>query len=429
MKLAFYSEQAVLGALLNDPTTLSRVRTLLPSPESFGHEHHRMVWAAAIGLEADGEPIDLITLAERLAASGRLEEVGGTAYLGGLMSSSPSAANVESHASSVAKEASRRHYKHLTDTARKRLNNDDPAVVIGELQAAIGRAEVNGARTTYVTLDMVDIGFAALASSEQHLLPTGLAPLDNMLGGLEQDRLYAVAALTGGGKTAMLYAMLHHIANQGHPVGLCSLEMPVGEVFNRLAAHRYGLNLSALTRRHGDIARQLDDAYQKDPMSMLDLYVDDTSEDLSAIVARAMEWHYRYGIKAVFIDYIGLVRVKGSAPRHEKIGECSRAFKSLSKRLHIPVIVACQLNREAAREERKPRKSDLRDSGSIEQDSDAIIALHPTSEPDRFGRRTIDIGVIKNRAGSTGWLNESITFDGRTQRFEFSGGSDRGGRY
>lgn len=426
MRAGLHAEQAILGAVLLDGGTLPRVRALLPGPEAFAQAHHRAIWQAVLAVDAAGTPVALVNVAEYLEARERLSDLGGVAYLSELVANTLSAANVESYAATVALEARRRAFCRLLDDARERMETGEPDVIAGELQAALGKVERSEAGT-YDALALVEEGFARLHAPTSSLLATGLEPLDRALGGFEPGRLYVIAGRTGKGKTALSLAIAHHFATGGVPVGLCSLEMPVHEIFNRLAAHRYGINLTAITRRMGNTPRELDDAYQHDPLSHLQLWVDDSTTELSGLVARALEWHYRHQIGALFVDYLGLIRVRGDAPRHERIGECSRAFKLLAKRLQIPVVVACQFNRENERDDRRPRPSDLRDSGSIEQDADAIIALHPTSDPDHGGRLSVELGVLKNRSGSAGWLPDAITFDGRTQRFLVDGeGSGRG---
>jgi replicative DNA helicase len=417
MRSVLHCEQAVIGALLLDSGTLARVRSMVPSPDTFAHQHHRLVWTAALALEALGKQIDIVTLADRLQADGCLQDVGGMAYLGELQANTPTAANAESYAAAVAQEFRRRRFAELMQDAVERLDHDDPDVVIGEMQVSLGHIEERATAETFSTLDLIDLGFDALRKRDEPLISCGLPPLDAILGGLEAGRLYVVAARTGCGKSALMLSMMHSLAEAGHPVGLCTLEMPAREVFNRLAAHRYGLNLSALTWRRGDILRDLDDAYQQAPMSALSMYVDDSSVELQGLIARGLDWHHRHRVGALFIDYLGLVQVRGSSPRHEKIGECSRAFKLLAKRLGIPVIVACQFNRESDKDERPPRLSDLRDSGSVEQDADVVIAINPLSNTDEQGKRIVQIGVLKNRSGTTGWLPGAVTFDGRTQRF------------
>jgi replicative DNA helicase len=421
MSSSFHSEQAVIGALLLDPTTLSRVRPLLPGPYVFLERHHQHIWETAQKLDDAGIPIDIVTMAERLKVDGRLQDVGGATYLAELQSNTPTAANAESYALVVAQEFKRRKVRELLHEHVERLVHDDPAVVIGEIQTALGQLSDCSGLESYSAIDLVDLGFESLRGSERPLVSTGMTSLDESLGGLEAGRLYVVAARPGNGKSALLLSMLHHLAEAQIAVGLCTLEMPAREVFNRLVAHRYGLNLSALTWGRGDILNQLDDAYQRAPMSMMPIYVDDTSVELPTLIARCLDWHHRRCLGAIFIDYLGLVQVKGTAPRHEKVGDCSRAFKRLAKRLSVPVIVACQFNRDSDKDDRRPRLSDLRDSGNVEQDADAVIALHSSSSADGNGRRSIEIGVLKNRSGRTGWLPEAVTFDGKTQRFSTGG--------
>lgn len=417
MSRAFHAEQATIGAVLIDPSILATVRVAVPRPDDFSHAHHGKIWRAVLDLAASNTPIDIVTVAEALRDRSDLAEIGGAGYLSDLATNTPTAANAAAYAAIVAQEAQRRRVGALLTDALEELQDDDPAVVVGELQAALSQSGEHSSADSLSTLDLIDLGFEALRGNTRELLATGLGELDDVLGGLEPGRLYVIAARTGCGKSALMLSMLHHLAKCGHPVGLLELEMPAAEVFNRLAACRYGLNLSALTWKHENALRDLDAAYQLDPMSSLQVFVDDASCDLPALLARTLDWHHRHGIRALFLDYVGLVQVRGGAPRHEKIGECSRALKRLAKRLAIPVVIGCQLNRDSDKDDRQPRLFDLRDSGSVEQDADAVIAINPKSNVDAKGRRNVEIGVLKNRSGRTGWLSHPIVFDGRTQRF------------
>ena len=268
-------------------------------------------------------------------------------------------------------------------------------------------------------IDLIQAGFDSVqrAQDGRHLIPTGLEPLDQYIGGLEPGRLYVVAARPGCGKSALLLAVLQNLVNAGHGAGFCSLEMPLSELATRLFAARYGLNVTRLIRGSGSIAQELDDAYQANSMSGLPIFVDDNTTSLPGIVARASGWKHQYDIAALFLDYIGLTEVDGNDPRHVKLGQVSRTLKQLAKRLEIPIVAASQLNRESTKEDRRPRPSDLRDSGSIEQDADVVIALDPVGAPDNEGRILIDLGVLKNRSGVAGWIDGPITFEGKTQRF------------
>lgn len=416
--MSIAAEKALLGAVMLEPRTLARARAIVTDASDFARSDHRTIWTEILALDAAGAPIDVVTVSERLQALGRLDDIGGQSYLGLLATETASAANVEAYANAVVKDAARRFIDRELESSLARVHHEEPATLVAELVDRLSKAP-KAARRSHDMIDLIDLGFGYFANSggKADLLPTGLQPLDDEIGGLEAGRLYVVAARTGMGKSALAISIAHHLISQSFPIGFCSLEMTCREIIHRLFAHRYGLNLTALTRRHGAIASELDDAYQRDPMSPLAFYVDDETVDLPALLARAHEWHHEHRIRALFIDYIGLIQVPGKAPRHEKIGEASRAFKQLAKRLSIPVVVAAQFNRDAEKDDRKPRLSDLRDSGSIEQDADVVIAVSPLSEPDEKGRRPVTIGLLKNRSGGTGRITDSITFEGRTQRF------------
>lgn len=412
-----HAERAVLGAALIDPSTMPTLRSRLTAA-SFARRAHALVWQALDRLSTNGSQIDPVTTIEALRDTGSLDDAGGAGYVVELASNLATAANATAYADIVAREARRRSHAVVLGEAMERLAHDDPDVVAGEVRSALDAASADAAAGDLCMLDLIELGFQDVCGADRpDLLATGVPPLDRMLIGLEPGRLYVIAARTSVGKSALALSMSHSIASAGHAVGFLSLEMPARELFHRLCAQRYGLNLAALSRRYGDIGARLDQAYQRDPLSALQFYVDDRTVELPRIVARAQDWHHRYTIKALFIDYLQLVRVKSSANLVERIGEVTRALKQLAKRLEIPVVALSQFNREPDKEARRPRLSDLRDSGAIEQDSDVVIAISPLSDSDDEGRRIVEIGVLKNRSGPCGWISDAVVFDGRRQRF------------
>ncbi|MGE0857786.1 MAG: replicative DNA helicase [Gammaproteobacteria bacterium] len=416
-------ERALIGAALLDPAIVPALRDLV-RPADFTDRALREICLALEGLHADGEPIDVLTVADRLSARRVLDDCGGAGFLAELVANTPSAANFAYYAECVRREAQRRKALAQLDSYRDRLESEEPGIVLGELQGWLDGGIATSPVAEFTGVDLVMAGFDALKPERADLPGTGLAPLDRMLGGFQRGRLYVPTGRTSTGKSALTLAAAHHIASAGHAVGLFSLEMPAAEIATRLFAHRYRLNVTALTRRVPGIDLELERAYRNNPMVGLPLVVDDNTTELQALVARAMDWHHRHRIEVLFVDYLGLVTVRGNAPRHERIGEASRTLKLLAKRLAIPVIAAAQLNREPDKDERRPRLSDLRDSGSIEQDADVVIALNPTSEPDNAGRSSLEVGILKNRGGPRGWSPESVIFDGRHQRFEVQSGAE-----
>ncbi len=418
MKVAIEAEQSVLGCLLFEPSCLALVRSVLPGPEFFMRREHSEVYRAVLDLYDEGEPVDVVTIVERLEARKSLNGDHTLDRLESLLRETATAANAAAYAKLVRREHHRRSLAVMLGEAQEALLTSDPSTIAGELQTKLDRSPGAEQRTKTV-LDLIGAGFDAVKRSQEgrHLIPTGLEQIDRYTGGFEPGRLYVVAARPGCGKSALLLASLHHMANNGYGVGFCSLEMPLRELAIRIFASRYGLNVTRLIRGYEGIADDLDDRYQLNSMSHLPLYFDDESTNLTGIVARAAEWKHQFNIAALFVDYLGLVEVDGNEPRHVKLGQVSRTLKQMAKRLEIPIIAACQLNREVVKEERRPWLSDLRDSGSIEQDADVVIALNPIAAQDSDGRTLIEVGVLKNRSGETGWGGGSVTFEGKTQRF------------
>ena len=218
------------------------------------------------------------------------------------------------------------------------------------------------------------------------------------------------------GKTAFVQQTILHAASKGYPVGVCSLEMNAGELGIRSYANQLQVNGTALGFGDKKTIDEYSDKLANHPMTKYKIWVDTDTYDLGSIVSRAHEWKHRHGIRMFVVDHIGLVEGSEGERRDQKVGDVTRALKKLSKKLAIPVVAVCQLNRAMEKEKRKPQLSDLRDSGNIEQDCDVALFLH-SDEESQDGKLNMQIGALKTRYGRKGWLPNNIVFDGRVQKF------------
>lgn len=426
MVFSHESEQSVIGAILNDPDAYCRIQGILQENDFHRHEH-RLVFSAIKKLQDTDKPSDVVTVGEQLDAAGELDAAGGLPYLITLTDNTPSAANIQAYADIVKAKARLRALHQVcanTIECIKNAQGKSADEIIAETQTTIDSI-LTSTTTQYSdwmdVLSKADDAIIDAAKKQKEgvatAIPTGLPAIDNRIGGLPQKRLVILAARPSLGKTALAQQIALHASKRGHPVGICTLEMSVEELGIRSYSNLLEINGTALT--FGD--KSVIDAYTKklSGSNIFDhkMWIDESTYSLGGIVARAHEWKHKHGIKLLIVDHIGLVESPGESANY-RIAEVTRTLKKLTKRLDISVLALCQLNRNVEREKRRPRLSDLRDSGNIEQDADICIFLHSDNEDENEATTDIDIGILKTRFGKKGWLPAHFQFDGRIQRFK-----------
>lgn len=417
------SECAVLGACLGWSDAYPRVAGVL-SADDFFRDDHRRIWRAidAIGKEAGA--LDVVTVSELLEKSNELDDVGGLVYLVSLTDNTPSAANVEQYAGLVRKQSLRRQVARLCTETMQNLRAD-PDTLLSELQSGIDALSHGGAGKSLDWMDVLSAGDDAIHEARKRAeegsaagVMTGLPALDRRIGGLPNGRLIVLAGRPSLGKSAMAQQFALHAARCGHAVGTCSLEMNADEIAIRSYANVLGVNGTALQYGDSHAVGLWTEKLRDHPMIRYRMFLDEATYSLAGIVARAHEWRHKHGINMFIVDHIGLVEETGGDSENERIGVVTRALKKLAKRLGIPVLAVCQLNRSSEKEKRRPRLSDLRSSGNIEQDCDVALFLHSEdSGDDEDAAVEMEIGALKTRYGRKGWLAQRFMFDGRTQRF------------
>ncbi|MBI2798994.1 MAG: hypothetical protein HYX63_01705 [Gammaproteobacteria bacterium] len=421
------AEQAVLCAILADASALAAVTSLRPT--DFANRGHGLIFAAARDLDMRGILPDLVTLGNALQKAGKLDDVGGAAYLAELATESAGAGNVAAYAAIVRDTALRRRALQKLAEARDAILQGSGSVIdaIGDLAATIEGLTTETesrpqtmAEVVDAAIDAADAAYERKRSGGAVGAPSGLPTLDNRLGGLHGPRLIIPAGRPGVGKTALMNQWAMHAAARGYRVGICSLEMSDAETGLRAMATRLGLNSAALARGNAAEYARLKTALPSDELrNLIDLpiFFDFDSFSLGAVVARIAQWRRTERIDFAVIDHIGLIEAEGFKSRVEQLGAISRTLKKFAKRLQIPIVAVSQLNRAVETDKRTPKLSDLRDSGNLEQDADVVIMLHADGDPDPNGRVQVEIGLLKLRDGVRGWLPCSFEFDGRTQRF------------
>ena len=421
------AEQAMLGAMLYKPSDALIAAVGLRSAD-FSTVAHQRIFEAVLALDADGEAIDPVVVVDRLRRAGKLESAGGDQYLAELCRESSGAANAAAYVKIIRDFAIRRHALHKPAEARDKIIEGTGAAsdITTDLASSVAEwsTETRNEPQSMSTVMTSALDAAKRAHDRREAggvvgAPFGIPALDNRIGGLHGPRFVIIAGRPGVGKTALAQQLMLNAASKGFAIGLISLEMSAEETGMRALACRLGLNAAALARGDKEEFESLKTATMSESMRLLrglPIYADFESFSLGGIIARISQLRSTEKINLAIVDHIGLIEADGFSTRNDQLGHISRSFKKLAKRLGIPIVALSQLNRTVERENRRPRLSDLRDSGNIEQDADSVIALHAADDFDG-PRMSVEIGLLKLRDGVKGWLPQQFQFDGRAQRF------------
>lgn len=420
------AEHGLLGAILCEGVrVLDRIEGAVSAPD-FYRDDHRRIFAAAKALHDACKPVDVLTVADALAARGEAEQTGGLAYLGELANGGFTAANARSYAATVREKATLRGLQAIAADALAACATPagrSPAEIAAEAEAGmlalLDHSYSEPARLQDLLCDVLsDVDQRSERGGHLAGLATGFARFDQMTGGLEPGNLVIVAARPSVGKTVAGCNIATHAAAAGVPVLFCTLEMTRREIAARILAARSGVTVQAM--RGGTSER--DDWDQMTAATgataAWKLFVDDTPAVTVAYVrANARRIQRAHGLGLIVIDYLGLMRGTGDN-RTQEVGSISRGLKALAKELKVPVIALAQLNRASeGRPNRQPTLADLRDSGEIEQDADIVAMLHRESmhreAPEWEG--LAHLLIRKNRNGPTGEC--LLALDGPRMRF------------
>ncbi|MGR3179629.1 MAG: replicative DNA helicase [Candidatus Anammoxibacter sp.] len=422
------AEVSVLGSMLLDNEVIDLVVQIIDK-NSFYKKAHKQLFQSIIDLYDQGHAVDLVILKEELERRSILEEVGGIAYVMELEESVPMAANVEYYAKIVREKGVKRH---LIETAGKiqqdaYMDSIDSDTLLDKSERAIfeitQQKYLKQSNRLYDilkdTFDRID----ALQDKKKGRLSglsTGYCDLDDYTCGLQASELIVLAARPSMGKTSLALNILENVGVvQGKAAVLFSLEMSAQQIAqNMLCSH---LKLDAHKLRKGMLH---DDDWQKLTLAMgvlgeAPIFIDDTPGlSILELRAKARRLKAQHDIQLIVVDYLQLLESSQGESRQQEISLISRSLKSLARELEVPVIAVSQLNRSVEmREGHKPRMSDLRESGSIEQDADVIILLHRDEyyNPEKNAGEA-ELNIAKQRNGPTGTVK--LTFLPYCMRFE-----------
>lgn len=401
------AEEAVLGSVLINPDAYFEVADFLKSSDFHIHRH-RHIWDVFTRLNATHTPLDLLTVSDELERIGQLNDVGGSAYLTGLINQVPTSLNAEAYGRIVQAHATRRKILNALSNIAKFVYDDSLNLdeltnrCVEELNQAVQDAMGQGLRHISAGLSAMYEDMALAASKgEIPGLPTGLKDLDLLLGNLKPG-LNIVAGRPGQGKTTLKHTIAKHAAEQGKRVAIFSLEMGEVEVSQRMTTNETEIDLSLIRAAQLEQAEWESVNRAVEKLERLPIYVDETPElTVAQIEARCKRLQMTEGsLDLVVVDYLQLVSPPFKATEGNRaiaVGAVARGLRVLARRLNVPVLAGAQLNRESEKEKRKPRLSDLRESGEIENEAHVVMFPYQDEED-----HSSEIIVAKHRNGPTG---------------------------
>jgi replicative DNA helicase len=430
------AEESVLGGILLDMHALDRVIEVL-GVDDFYRETHRKILRAMLALSEKGEPIDLVTLTDTLRARGELQEVGGATYLAELVEKVPSAANITHYARIVREKAVLRSLINVSNEIASRCysGEEDIERFLDEAERLIFDVSEKRVRPSFFKMgDMIMDTIKTIEKLFERKelvtgVPTGFIDLDRLTAGLQSSDLIIVAARPSVGKTAFVLNIAQHVALHANiGVGIFSLEMSKEQLVLRMLCSEARVdNAKVRTGYLGerDFPRL---AMAAGRLAEAPIYIDDTpAQNVLELRAKARRLKREANIGLVIIDYLQLMRgLDAQENRTQELSEISRSLKSLAKELDIPVIALSQLNRQVEqRADKRPVMSDIRESGSIEQDSDVILFIYRDEvyKPDSQDEGVAEIIIGKQRNGPTGTVRlafrkEYTRFDNLVENME-----------
>lgn len=422
------AEQAVLGAMLVDKDAIVASIECL-KPDDFYREDNKEIYACMLELYGIGKNIDMITLKEQLTLRGTLEKVGGISYIATLVDNVPAVSNIESYVKIVEEKSV---IRNLIKTAQEIIQNgysgtEDVDTLVEQAEKKIFDVVQERNSRGYSSIKEVLINvfdeIEELCKSGKKIsgLESGFVDLDAKTSGLNNSALIIVAARPAMGKSAFVLNIANFVArHQKTPVMIFNLEMSKEEVTKRILCAEGEVDSSKVKNAKLDSEDWLKLGEASGRLSDTPIYIDDTPGLTSSeLRAKCRKAKLEKNIGLIIIDYLQLMESKNkNSSRQQEVSEISRSLKILAKELNVPVIALSQLSRAAeARTDHRPMLSDLRESGSIEQDADIVMFLHREDYYDENTERKniAEVIIAKNRSGSTGtvelaWIPEYTKF-------------------
>jgi replicative DNA helicase len=411
------AEEAVLGSILINQETIYGVSELLDI-EDFYRKSHRTIFKVMLDLNTTKKAIDIITLTDYLTHISKLEEVGGIAFITSLANKVPSTANLKHYINIVKEKSLLRNIiniaEHMESMSYDNEQLDTPEVILDKTEQMISRLTKKMIVTKVDNIQgqtlkaYMDIENIINHKDELLGLETGLYDLDNFLQGLKNSDFMILAARPSMGKTAFALNIASHLSiKKDTPVVFFSLEMSSNQLIHRIFSSRGLIPLFNLKSGNLDDAHTQKLIKVSNKLSQSKLIINDEISNLMSLRSIARKLKRENDIKLIIIDYLQLLEGTRRENRNLEISEISRSLKILAKELDIPIIALSQLSRSVeSRQVKKPMLSDLRESGSLEQDADIVMFLYREDyyNPETENKNITDVIIAKNRNGPTGTI-------------------------
>lgn len=422
------AESALIGSILIDPRVLDDIADIISGPEDFSRQGNAAIYETCVALYEQTRHVDAVNLAQRLQDKRILEQVGGVEHIHNIVDSVPTAAGATHYAKLIRDKALQREIiaaagETLQECHTSGANAAEMLDNAGKRFFALQETKsTNKARPFSELICEVVSGMAD--GTARGGVPTGLMDLDSMTHGMHGGQMIVIAARPSMGKTALAMNIAEHVAMvDKQPTAFFSLEMGYSQLIERVLCSQASVDGDRV--RAGTLSssewERIHTAVQEIETSPL--WIDDQPGlTIMQLRARARRLVREHGIKCIIIDYMQLLTDKGHNSRQEEVSSISRQIKEMAREFNIPVVALAQLNRavEGRGEGARPRMSDLRESGSIEQDADVVMMLHredyyKRGDPDHVDDNIAELIVAKQRNGPTGTVK--LHFDNRRTRF------------
>lgn len=421
------AERALLGSIMLRPVVLNEVMDSM-NEDDFYVQKHRIIWRAMVDLSRVGDPIDLVSITDKLKNLNLLEQSGGASYLNEIANTVPSSTNVEYYAKTVGTKS----------TLRRLIGAGDFVTQLGfeegqEIEETLDQAEKKIFEITSQSLtaqkftsikeilpDVWEKLEKLSAGDEMRGVPTGFKGLDGILSGFQKADLVILAARPSTGKTSLALDVARKVAVEHNvPVGFFSLEMSADQLTDRMLSAQAQVDAWRMRTGKG----LTDDDFSRisqgmEVLSKAPIYIDDKAgNSILQMRSTARRLKAEHGLGLIVVDYLQLMTTsKNYDSMVNQVTEISRSLKSLARELDVPVVALSQLSRAVEQRGGRPRLSDLRDSGSIEQDADVVIFLHRERNEEGTGKSEItEVLVEKHRNGATGFAQ--LYFDAARTTF------------
>lgn len=427
------AEKSVLGSLILDKESINKIADFLGA-EDFYQRAHQLIYEGILGLYNKNEPIDLLSLSNKLRELNALDSIGGAGYLTSLANSVPTAAHIENYARIV---RNKKTLRDLIDTAHGVISlgyreDQDVEELLDEAEQKLFSVTQKSIQQNFVEMgeEMLKEAFERIDRLHKgdgmlRGLSTGYYDLDDYLGGLQKSDLVLLAARPSVGKTSFVLDVARNVARKENvPVGLFSLEMSKEQIIDRILAAEAGISVWKL--RTGKLSSTGDGndfekiAHALDRLAKMPIFIDDTaSPTILQIRAMARRLQSNRGLGLLIIDYLQLIKPSRNIESEvQQVTEISRNLKALAKELNIPILAVSQMSRSSeTRTNPRPKLSDLRSSGSLEQDADVVMFIYREDKvrQDSERKNIAEIIIEKHRNGPTGSIE--LYFDDQSSSF------------